>query len=132
MNERDRLILTLAVTQGTRNLIRGLLERNVKLAYATNYYVARNRGQGNMNKAAGELAPTWWLAQDGIHDRHGWHNGDPGISVVWNGRKFRGINGYLPLTWILKAPAADWDLNPRHEADDELDVSTPGLPPWWT
>ena len=130
-------ILEIAATQGTRRLIRGLFSRGVTIYPATNYYIGRDRGQPMMNKAAGELAPTWRLARDGLWARRpGWH--DDGCAdrtkpmARWNEKEYREITSHIPLGWILKTDPARWDMRPSDDyGDDTLVIETPDLPPHW-
>ena len=131
-------ILEIAATQGTRRLIRGLFSRGVTIYPATNYYISPDRGQPIMNKAAGEIAPTWRLARDGLWTlRTGWH--DDGRTddrakpmARWNDTYYREIASHIPLGWILKTDPARWDIRANDErADDALAIETPDLPPHW-
>lgn len=108
----------------------GLVSRGVTLPPATGYYISRNRGQGMMNKAAGEIAPTWHLMKDGLM-RFGQLVSSGNTPLVrYEGREYRGVGSYMPLTWILKHPPAEWELGPG-EDDRMLEVLVNKLPPHW-
>ena len=50
------------LTLNTRRLLLGLESRGVCFPEdVSNFYIHRNLGQAMMNKAAGELGPTWEL-----------------------------------------------------------------------
>ena len=52
----------LGLSRNARKLLRGLEARGVKLdPSGVAYHIGRNPGQGMMNKAAGEIGPTWYL-----------------------------------------------------------------------
>ena len=133
----EEQILEIAATQGARRLIRGLFSRGVTIYPAMNYYIGRDLGQAMMNKAAGELAPTWWLARDGLWTlRRGWHGDGSGDSAKpmarWNDTDYREISSHIPLGWILKTNPARWHIRTNEEhSEDALGIETPDLPPHW-
>ena len=65
------------LTLNTRRLLLGLESRGVCFPEdVSNFYIHRNLGQAMMNKAAGELGPTWELMRDGEQmGRGGTQNG---------------------------------------------------------
>ena len=66
---RDRFMSQLSekgLTASTRRLLLGLESRGVCFPDdVSNFYIHRNLGQAMMNKAAGEVGPTWELMRDG-------------------------------------------------------------------
>lgn len=120
-----------AVTEGARRLLVGLYKRGVDVAPMTNFYIGRNLGQPMMNRAAGELAPCWYLAGDGLRSRRVWCGGTETLDVLWNGIGFINITGHMPLGYILKLDPETWDLGPRDTEPTELMVCAPGLPASW-
>ena len=119
------------LTASTRRLLLGLESRGVCLPDdVSNFYIHRNLGQAMMNKAAGEVGPTWELMRDGEQvERRGTQNGRD-AEVEWEGRKFPRVQGYVPLLWILKHPASDWELG-LYPDDRSFEVSVGTSPPHW-
>lgn len=143
----DNDVVDQCLTENTRRLVRKLLDMGVEFTgqSATMYnrytdrsreplqtlFILRNHGQGMMNKAAGEAAPTWHLAANAAH-RLGrvdsWSGGYP--LLRYNGREYIGVNSHMPLTWIVRQPLEDWNLS-RAEVSDALEVLVRDNPPHW-
>ena len=119
------------LTASTRRLLLGLESRGVCFPDdVSNFYIHRNLGQAMMNKASGEVGPTWELMRDGEQvGRGGTHNGRD-AEVEWEGRKFPRVQGYVPLLWILKHPASHWELG-LYPDDRSFEVSVGTSPPHW-
>ena len=119
------------LTVNTSRLLSGLESRGVCFPDdVSNFYIHRNLGQAMMNKAAGEVGPTWELMRDGEQiGRRGTQNGRD-AEVEWEGRKFPRVQGYVPLLWILKHPASDWELG-LYPDDRSFEVSVGTSPPHW-
>ena len=119
------------LTANTRRLLLGLESRGVCLPDdVSNFYIHRNLGQAMMNKAAGEVGPTWELMRDGEQVGRGWTHNGRDAEVEWEGRKFPRVQGYVPLLWILKHPASDWELG-LYPDDSSFEVSVGTSPPHW-
>ena len=122
-------IVQRGLSRNTRRLLSGLVSREV-IPHGASFHIARNLGQGMMNKAAGELAPTWMLYANPMY-RAGRrpHGGSP-TAVFHGGRRYEGLQSHMPLTWILKQPAEAWVLGP-HEDGRALELVVDELPPSW-
>ena len=97
------------LTRNTRRLLDGLVRRGVSFdRHYDNFYVGRNLGQGMMNKAAGEAAPTWYLMADGLL-RHGEVVVSGEVpTAIYEGKSYHGVDSHMPLTWIGSIePASD-------------------------
>ena len=103
MSDTPQGMEQLGLSRNCRRLLRGLESRGVELApLGVNYHIGRNLGQGMMNKAAGEIGPTWHLLagpmmQSGRIMRYG---STP--TARHEGESFHGVESFMPLTWILK------------------------------
>ena len=129
------------LTLNTCRLLSGLESRGVCFPEdMSNFYIHRNLGQAMMNKAAGEVGPTWELMGDGEQIRRFTRGGERArqvrtangreVEVEWEGRKFPRVQGYLPLVWILKHPAGDWKLG-LYPDDHSFEVNVDTSPPHW-
>ena len=129
------------LTVNTCRLLSGLESRGVCFPEdMSNFYIHRNLGQAMMNKAAGEVGPTWELMQDGEQIRRFTRGGERArqvrtangrdVEVEWEGRKFPRVQGYVPLLWILKHPASDWKLG-LYPDDRSFEVNVDTSPPHW-
>ena len=119
------------LTASTRRLLLGLESRHVCFPDdVSNFYIHRNLGQAMMNKAAGEVGPTWELMRDGEQVGRGGTQNGRDAEVEWEGRKFPRVQGYVPLLWILKHPASDWELG-LYPDDRSFEVSVGTSPPHW-
>ena len=77
------------LTLNTRRLLLALESRGVCFPEdVSNFYIHRNLGQAMMNKAAGELGPTWELMRDGEQMGRGGTQNGRDAEVEWEGRKF--------------------------------------------
>ena len=95
-------------------------------------FIQRDRGQGMMNKATGEIAPTWHLAANAAHRLgrfHSWSGGEYPL-LQYDGIEYTGVSSHMPLTWILRQPLQDWSFS-RAEASEALDVAVRENPPHW-
>ena len=119
------------LTASTRRLLLGLESRSICFPDdVSNFYIHRNLGQAMMNKAAGEVGPTWELMRDGEQIGRGGTQNGRDAEVEWEGRKFPRVQGYVPLLWILKHPASDWELG-LYPDDRSFEVSVGTSPPHW-
>ena len=122
------------LTENTRRLLKGLLARGVTFPSAVNYCIVRDSGQGMMNKAAGEAAPTWYLKQDVYSlyrpNKARWRNwGGTNPKVTLDDREYLfGVASHVPLTFILKHPPDQWQFQGRFGV---LRVTVGKLPPHW-
>ena len=86
-----------------------------------------------MNKAAGELGPTWELMRDGadvrVRRRTVTRNGYP-LTVNWEGKTYTAVQSYVPLIWILKHPLTEWELG-LYPDGQSFGVNVPDSPPGW-
>ena len=144
----DNDVVERCLTENTRRLVRKLLDLGVEfigVSATTRHrysdgrgreplqtlFIQRNHGQGMMNKAAGEAAPTWHLASNAGHRLgriHSWSGGYP--LLRYDGREYAGVNSHMPLTWIVRQPLEYWSLS-EAEASDALNVLVRDNPPHW-
>ena len=129
-----KMILRNCLTDGTKRLVRGLLEIGVVPLGLTALYIERDRYQGRLNKRAGEMAPTW-----GLYSEPSIHGvtyailapGKP-APLEYQGERYRGIGSPYPLTWIVKQDVSQWEIGPaQNEYSEALEVTTRELPPRW-
>ena len=130
---RETALLDRCLTRNTRKLVKGLLARGVEFSPVENLYIHRFHGQGMMNKAAGEIAPTWELAADGLRRHHrviGLSAERP--ELTFEGNVYEGAGSSLPLGWILTHDPKHWNLQ-RQAVDFSqlLEIDVAGIPPWW-
>ena len=132
----NKEIIEAGMTANTRKLLTGLLDMGVEFVEpAWNYRISRNYGQGMMNKAAGEAAPTWELKQDmesyySPSTKRWRHGGGKYPKLRFEGRDYAlGIGSSLPLTWILKFGPKKWQLT--SETGYQLVLLVDQLPPSW-
>lgn len=130
-------ILELCMSRGSRRLVKGLLARGVALRGAfSNLFIMRDHGQPMMNKAAGEIAPTWRLAADGLFRGHrlvGYSGLDDDLALEFDGKIYGPVESCAPLGWIIRHKPEEWEigLNPWNEWDDHLWVDVGTIPPHW-
>ena len=127
--ERREAVDRLGFTQNTRRLLRGLVGRGASVR-AASHYILRDRGQPNMNKAAGEAAPTWCLMSDGMRMGRQMVSIGQRAEVIYEGFRYTGVQSHMPLTWIVKHAPETWELG-RAEDGRALEVTVPDLPPHW-
>lgn len=121
----------LGSSRNARKLIRGLEARGVELnPVGVAYHIGRHRGQGMMNRAMGEIGPTWYLLA-GPATRHG-KIVHPGRTpdAVHGGESFHGVESFMPLGWILRFPPEEWGLA-RSDNGHSLVVEVDPNPPHW-
>ena len=119
------------LTVNTRRLLLGLESRGVCFPEdVSNFYIHRNLGQAMMNKAAGEVGPTWILQQNGEQTRRFLVLNGRDVEVEWEGQKFPRVQSYVPLLWILKHPAPKWVLG-LYPDKRSFEVSVNDNPPHW-
>ena len=99
------------------------------LGYIDTFSIGTNPGQGMMNKAAGEIGPTWWLGVNGYHDRKRIYDAKSRLKAEWNGEAVTEIESHMPLGWILKQPPAEWELGDKEYGVVEVMVRK--SPPSW-
>ena len=122
----------LGLSRNARKLLRGLEARGVKLdPSGVAYHIGQNPGQGMMNKAAGEIGPTWYLLA-GPGTQHG-KVIQPGSTPTarYGSESFLGVESYIPLGWIVRHPPQEWGLN-RSDNGLSLVVEVNDNPPHWT
>lgn len=121
----------LGLSRNCRRLLRGLEARGVELEpLGVNYRIGRNLGQSMMNKAAGEIGPTWYL-EAGAVTEHG-RVIRPGQTPTarFGGESHHGVESFMPLRWILRFPPEEWALG-RSENGLSLVVEVDENPPHW-
>jgi hypothetical protein len=99
--------------------------------FGASFHILRWKGQGMMNKAAGEAAPTWELRANPLW-RHGKviANGEhPQVRFPDGEVRRIEVASHMPLTWLLKQAASEWILDFE---DGRLTVDAPNLPDSWT
>lgn len=113
-------------------LVKGLQDRGVVLTGGW-FHIYRDNGQPMMNKAAGEIAPTWYLLRDPMH-RHG-RITFPGQKprITWEGQTIEDVEvcSNQSLVWILKHPPKEWEIywdTLHSELDRRLSIQV-GLDP---
>ncbi len=131
-NKKDNLISERGLTRNTCRLLRGLQATGATVEPRSNFAIRRDRGQPNMNKAAGETAPTWHLEADVGHKfgRIVSYSFVP-VIIHHQGRRFEGVQSHLPLTWILKHDPSEWGIA-RAEVGDAMELLVNDNPPHWT
>ena len=95
-------------------------------------FIRRDHGQGMMNMAHGEIAPTWHLAANAAHVLgrvHSWSGGEYPL-LQYGDAEYVGVNSYMPLTWILRQLLKEWSFN-RAEDSDALAITVRNDPPHW-
>ena len=128
VEERGEIVQR-GLSRNTRRLLCGLVSRGV-IPHGASFHIARNYGQAMMNKAAGEMAPTWMLYADPWHTLgRRLHGGSPAV-VYQGGRRYEGLQSHMPLTWILKQPSEAWNLG-EHEDGRALELVVSTLPSTW-
>lgn len=113
-------------------LLAGLLARGYRPAFcgADGASIGVNRGQARMNKAAGEAAPTWFLADHAGHPLKMARVSDGEHLVV---RQYAlEFCSHVPLTWLLKFPPDEWEVDDKNFIDVlQIRIDPPELPPSW-
>lgn len=112
-------------------LLAGLLTRGYRPTYfgADGVSIGRNLGQARMNIAAGEAAPTWFLADDrGITLKMSRADGAP---MARHGSPIQ-FCSHVPLKWLLKFPPSEWEIDDENFLDAyQIRIDPPRLPPNW-
>ena len=122
-------IVRRGLSRNTQRLLKGLVARGA-VPHGASFHIVRDHGQPMMNKAAGEAAPTWMLHSDPLHMMGRVVRAGGPATVVYEGRRYEGVQSHMPLTWILKHPAGAWDLG-LHEDGRALEILVDELPPSW-
>lgn len=117
-----------------QKLIDGL-EANGYIVHGASCHILRYHGQGMMNKAAGEAAPTWKLLANPM-----WRLGE----VIRNGQQPTvrlpsgkvisnvDIGSHLPLTYIIRHKPSLWDVDYKnYYGMEEIRIYVPDLPESW-
>lgn len=98
-------------------------------------FILRDNGQPMMNKAFGEVAPTWELRCDALH-HHGRLEDAGDAPEVWSDGRSIGqceIGSYLPLGFILKQPKDSVQIKFEDSVPlPRLAIYCDGLPESWT
>lgn len=113
-------------------LAAGLRKRGVEL-HGLTWQIIREPGQGMMNKAAGEIGPTWVLRCDALfHGRRAVDIGSaPTVSFDGHSVNECEVCSHMPLLWILKHPPEKWQIYWNPDYRNQLRVEAPSLPPTW-
>lgn len=117
------------MSRNADKLLKGLTERGVRFQSPMTCYIQQNRGQGMMNKAAGEAAPTWELMQDGLFYLGRLYQSGHHPVVEFEGEVLTGVCSHFPLGWIVRHQPSVWELS---SYIGRLEVHVPDLPPQWT
>lgn len=118
--------------RNVNRLLAGLLVRGYRPAFfgADGASIGVNRGQAGMNKAAGEAAPTWFLADHMGHPLRMARSSD-GEHLVIRQHTIE-FCSHVPLTWLLKSPPNEWLIDDQNFMDvSQIRIDPPTLPPHW-
>ena len=120
------------MSRNAQRLLAGLLTRGYRPTHfgADGASIGRNLGQARMNIAAGEAAPTWFLADAWGHTLK--MSRTDGTALVDRSGRAIQFCSHIPLWWLLKSPPSEWEFDDVNFTDvGQLRIDPPRLPPNW-
>lgn len=116
-----------------QKLVKGLSDLGYSI-WGTSFHIHRWLGQGMMNKAAGEIAPTWVLLADPLwrFEKVIQNGSNPNVTLPDGEKGKMEICSHIPLSHILKCTPEEWEISvDRVTGTPRLIIDVPDLPEGW-